>query len=57
MRVIFVLNEEVTGECRKVCNAELHNLYTLQGACVVNAYVLVIHVEAEKCVQHFGQKI
>jgi metal-responsive CopG/Arc/MetJ family transcriptional regulator len=47
--------EEVTGKCRKVCNAELHNLYSVQGACVVSAYV--IHVEAEKCVQHFSQKI
>jgi len=47
--------EEVTGECRKVCNVELYNLYSVQGACVVSAYV--IHGEVEKCMQHFGQKI
>ena len=47
--------EELIEECRKVCNAELHNLYSVQGACVVSAYV--IHGEDEKCVQHFGQKI
>jgi hypothetical protein len=47
--------EEVTGDCREVYNAELHNLYCVQGACVVSAYV--IHGKVEKCVQHFGQKI
>jgi hypothetical protein len=29
--------EEVAGEGRKVCNAELHNLYSVQGACVVTS--------------------
>ena len=47
--------KKLRGECRKVCNAELHNLYSVQGTCVVSAYVN--HGEVEKCVQHFGQKI